>query len=173
MRHANGPTSLYRFFDADDALLYVGITGYLPTRWTSHNRQKDWWTEVVRATVEHFDTRAAAEEAEIVAIQNELPRHNVKDRVRPDGPSGYRAVTCPDLLVRDVAALTQLPTQVVRDYAATNLIRAWWTGGGHARIEAASVNELLPLLKIPPGADRDQAFAALRARNRGETPAPE
>lgn len=78
-----------------------------------------------------------------------------------------------ELTVGEALVRLNVSDTTVRSYVTTGLLRARWTGGGHARIEAASVNELLPLLKIPPGADRDQAFAALRARNRGETPAPE
>ena len=33
-------TALYRLYDAEDQLLYIGITSYPPKRWTEHERDK-------------------------------------------------------------------------------------------------------------------------------------
>lgn len=71
------PTSLYRFFDADDQLLYVGITKRGRGRWDQHAKDKSWWHLVVRCEVEHYPDRPAAEAAEKAAIQAEHPRFNV------------------------------------------------------------------------------------------------
>jgi predicted GIY-YIG superfamily endonuclease len=70
-------TALYRLYAEDDALLYVGITEHLGTRWHNHARKKPWWPDVQRQTVEWYPTREEAAEAEIKAIQTEYPRHNV------------------------------------------------------------------------------------------------
>ena len=70
-------TTLYRFFDADDRLLYVGIAGTATRRWEQHAKEKGWWDSVARVTVENHPNRAAAENAERIAIQAELPIHNV------------------------------------------------------------------------------------------------
>lgn len=70
-------TALYRFYGENDALLYVGITDHLGTRWHNHARKKPWWPEVRRQTAEWYPTRAEAAEAEIQAIRTEHPRHNV------------------------------------------------------------------------------------------------
>lgn len=72
-----------------------------------------------------------------------------------------------ELTVGEAQTRLNVSDTTVRSYVAGNLLRARWTGGGHTRIEAASVTELLPLLRIPPGAERDAAFAALRAKNLG------
>lgn len=70
-------TSIYQFFDADDELLYVGITDYLPTRLGQHDREKPWWFEVHRISVEHVEDRDHALERERTLIQSLRPRHNV------------------------------------------------------------------------------------------------
>jgi len=70
------PLILYRFYDALDQLLYVGITNNPRARFGQHNSDKPWFKKVVRSTMEHFDTRAELEAAEIVAIQSELPIYN-------------------------------------------------------------------------------------------------
>lgn len=70
------PTSLYRFFDESERLLYVGVTSV--PRWDGgHRRDKPWWTQVHKATVEHFDERTVALTAERYAIKTEGPEHNV------------------------------------------------------------------------------------------------
>jgi hypothetical protein len=74
---AGATTTLYRFYDADDRLLYVGISERGPERWRAHRKDKPWWTEVVRTTTEHYDNRAAALEAERAAIIAEQPAYNV------------------------------------------------------------------------------------------------
>lgn len=71
------PTTLYRFFDADDRLLYVGITSRGPSRWSEHRANRPWWHAVVRSTMTHYPTRAAAVIAEMHAIQTEHPLHNI------------------------------------------------------------------------------------------------
>lgn len=70
-------TALYRFYGAEDALLYVGITDQLGVRWHNHSRKKPWWPEVQRQTAEWYPSRSEAAAAEIEAIQTEHPRHNV------------------------------------------------------------------------------------------------
>ncbi len=72
------PTALYRFFDENGVLLYVGVTDNLGTRWATHADQKHWWDRVTSYTLEWFDTREAAEAAEQHAIWIEKPLYNVR-----------------------------------------------------------------------------------------------
>lgn len=69
-------TALYRFYDTASRLLYVGITEQVGRRWDAHMRLRPWWPEVHRQTVDWFDTREEATEAEVTAIASERPRHN-------------------------------------------------------------------------------------------------
>lgn len=90
-------TTLYRFFNADGVLLYVGITGVGGSRWGQHAAEKAWWCEVAHTTTEHFATREEAAAAELAAIKAELPRHNIIGtgrRVRPSslGPDHAEAL---------------------------------------------------------------------------------
>lgn len=70
-------TTLYRFYDAHDRLLYVGISERGPERWKAHRKEKPWWTDVARTTTEHYGDRQAALDAERAAIIAEQPLHNV------------------------------------------------------------------------------------------------
>lgn len=71
------PLVLYRLFDAEDNLLYIGITNSPLTRFSSHQADKAWFRRVVRSTMVQFATRQELEAAEIVAIRAEKPKYNV------------------------------------------------------------------------------------------------
>lgn len=68
---------VYRFFDTDDQLLYVGIARDLGARFASHRRRSEWWTLAVRGTTTAYPSRADAELAEGIAIHSEHPIHNL------------------------------------------------------------------------------------------------
>jgi hypothetical protein len=70
------PTTLYRYYDAQQRLLYVGITCRGAKRAAEHAKTQPWWPRQVWMRSEHFDTWAEAEEAERVAIKAEKPECN-------------------------------------------------------------------------------------------------
>jgi DNA-binding transcriptional regulator YhcF (GntR family) len=76
MPEAPDRTALYRLYDAERSLLYVGITGQPSPRFAQHSADKPWWPQVEHREVEWFDTRSLAAEAEVAAILNESPAHN-------------------------------------------------------------------------------------------------
>ncbi len=67
---------VYRFFDAEDRLLYVGIARDLGARFAAHRRRSPWWAEAARGTTVTYPTRADAELAEGIAIHAERPVYN-------------------------------------------------------------------------------------------------
>lgn len=69
--------ALYRFFDASDVLLYVGITVDPSARFRKHRGDKPWWDDVDHIGIEKFESRELALEAERKAIREENPIHNV------------------------------------------------------------------------------------------------
>lgn len=68
--------AIYRLYDRRDELLYVGISNNVLTRLRSHEKEKDWWPEVVRITIQECDDYTIAEAQEVAAIASELPRYN-------------------------------------------------------------------------------------------------
>lgn len=84
--------TLYRFFDADGDLLYVGITCDPGSRFKQHRRGKSWWHEIARIELEQFSSRVELEQAEREAIPKENPKYNIKLRTggTPAPPPGYR-----------------------------------------------------------------------------------
>ncbi len=70
-------TFLYRWYDAADALLYVGISNDLARRTGQHMDDKPWMAEAVRCDATSYPDRASALAAEERAIYAENPRYNI------------------------------------------------------------------------------------------------
>lgn len=75
---APGVFTLYRFYDADDALLYVGLSINPGKRFERHRTDKEWWTEVARIEMEQFSDIGSLRAGERDAIKSEHPRHNIR-----------------------------------------------------------------------------------------------
>ena len=75
---SNVPTSVYRFYDENDLLLYVGITSRRVTRQYEHNSSKDWWKFVKRQEVEHYPSRREAMSRERGLITRFRPPFNTQ-----------------------------------------------------------------------------------------------
>lgn len=94
---------LYRMFDTNKTLLYVGITNDPKSRFKTHSKTKPWWSQVSQITVETFDSREALSRAEQIAIRAENPRHNIalqSIRRLPPPPEPPRP-QCPECLSTD------------------------------------------------------------------------
>lgn len=73
------PACVYRLFDSEDRLLYVGSTTNLPNRLAEHKRTGRM-REVSRVAVTDYSTLSEARSAESEAIFAEQPRDNVMGR---------------------------------------------------------------------------------------------
>ena len=71
---------LYRHFDKDGALLYVGISLSPVYRLSQHREASAWFKEIRNVTIVQFDTRKEALSAEKSAIISEKPIHNKTHR---------------------------------------------------------------------------------------------
>jgi len=72
-------TALYRCFDAEGQLLYVGITKSPKKRQSEHRRGSVWYPQMADMTVEWFDDEDGARSAESAAIRSEGALYNVID----------------------------------------------------------------------------------------------
>jgi len=68
--------SLYRQFDSNGRLLYVGVAKNVDRRQSIHKYKSRWHEQIHTVTTEQFSTRQAALEAEGAAILNEKPVFN-------------------------------------------------------------------------------------------------
>lgn len=67
---------VYRLFDREDRLLYVGITSVLKTRIKQHHDEKAWADEIARLEHENGYTRTEALLRESQLIRDLKPVHN-------------------------------------------------------------------------------------------------
>lgn len=74
-----GPT-VYRCFDDEDDLIYVGSTINAARRIRQHRSSTYWWEDVERVTFDTYDTEAHARRAEAEAIASEEPFYNIAGR---------------------------------------------------------------------------------------------
>lgn len=83
----SAPCSVYQYFDASGALLYVGITGRGVKRSHEHARSKDWWPETTGCAIEHYPSRPEALAREAYLIATYKPPHNTQGKnVKVDRP---------------------------------------------------------------------------------------
>lgn len=67
------PTALYRLYDANDVLLYLGISWNPDFRWEQHQNNQSWAHLVAHRTVEWYPDRTSALGAEAAATAVEKP----------------------------------------------------------------------------------------------------
>lgn len=118
---------LYRLYDAEDRLLYIGI-GYSPqARWTVHSKEKNWWPLVARKSVEWYPSWREAKAAETIAITNERPAYNI--------------VSSPDLVLvgsTRVKYMPEVPPQVLAKVAAEKRAAEIAQAAAMERVKGAS-----------------------------------
>lgn len=71
---------VYRLFDEQQTLLYIGVTGSLKERFAAHKTTKRWWDDVFYVALQPFDNHQEAARAEEFAIFAENPLHNVRGK---------------------------------------------------------------------------------------------
>jgi predicted GIY-YIG superfamily endonuclease len=67
---------LYRHFDSEGKLLYIGISLNALTRLSQHKKSK-WIEDIANVKLEKFPDRQSAMDAEKNAIKKEHPLHNI------------------------------------------------------------------------------------------------
>lgn len=75
-----GGCLLYRMYDREERLVYVGITQSPEARILKH-RTRPWYPWVFRIDAHAYPSRALAREAELEAIRTEHPAVNIEGRV--------------------------------------------------------------------------------------------
>lgn len=105
-------TSVYRCFDADGALLYVGCSEDPDRRFYAHRRTV-WFCRVVRIDIEDYENRYAALEAEALAIRDESPIYNKAVPVAP--VAEFERRTRMDRLMKELAEIMEIARRLEGD----------------------------------------------------------
>ncbi len=78
-------TVLYRAYDMNHELLYIGISSQAFARFDQHTHTSKWMSDCWYVICEHYKTRLEALAAEKQAIQTEFPKFNqVHKKELPD-----------------------------------------------------------------------------------------
>ena len=111
--------TVYRCFDKDGRLIYVGFTVNCTRRLKQHRAASPWFGLVGRVTHQTFDTKAAALAEERRAIRAEGPLCNAKGNAAQDGAlmaklrraprkPTHHIADAPDVVVAAVELVTTL-----------------------------------------------------------------
>lgn len=76
-KKAAAKTALYRHYNEQGQLLYVGISLQILSRTTKHRLNARWYEQITHIDIEWLASRALAEAAERTAIETENPLYNV------------------------------------------------------------------------------------------------
>lgn len=156
-------TNLYRHYDADGVLLYVGISLSAVNRLSQH-KSSPWFDRIARVQIEPFKTRDEALDAETHAIQHERPLFNKHKRkqlfygpeklsrslklikeaaetVYNSIPNTYEGALL--LKISDAAIAISLDETDVRKLIKAGEIRAIKLGRNTVRVPAKEINRIL------------------------------
>lgn len=169
-------TALYRFFNAEEELLYVGIAADPAHRWKEHRRSKPWAREVTIRVIEWLSSREEASAAEVRAIHIEKPRYNIRDsphKLPPDLPrpsmrrlsasEAYKAVGY--IAIQDIAAMLGVKPVSISGYRYASK-----PGRHYADRPFPAHDEMIafhPVWRIEREDEIRRWFAALRRPRRG------
>jgi hypothetical protein len=118
-------TDLYRHFDNEGKLLYVGISKSALVRLGQHEEHAHWFDRIAQVTIEKHPSRAVALEAERTAIIREKPLCNIMGRELPTG----KAPTEDDwstLAGKSATALTSSLVYFNTTYRAEDIAKHLW-----------------------------------------------
>lgn len=133
--NASNPTSLYRYYDRDGVLLYVGITGRGALRNGEHF-SKPWWRHVRRQEVEHFPSRAAALAAESAAIREHQPPFNVQhNSAHADARRAYEAHAAVTESSEPIPIVACIPKRVTADVLSARGDQVLLRASGHPALQ--------------------------------------
>lgn len=122
------PAAVYRLWDADGNLLYIG-SAYDPEERCKEHRKKPWWREVARRTEDWQTSRAAAYIEEMKAIAVERSKYNAM------GTPGY--ATPQTEAVRQRNALASLRGKLISEgRGVSNDVRTAAREAGYSSEEA-------------------------------------
>jgi len=115
---------LYRHFDREGTLLYVGISYNSVERlMKGHKQNALWFDQVTKIEIERFPSRSEALRAEKEAIKTDRPRHNIWTDTR-------RGIKCRDgeeqQEIDRLIALIEARGYSMRKNSCLNVAQAAW-----------------------------------------------
>lgn len=101
------PCTVYRAYDCNGVLLYVGSTYKFKARKRGHELRSDWFKSATRFTTEQFGCRRSALDAERAAIISESPVYNRTHKPRAPMPISQKPAHTPAEQVAELRRLIE------------------------------------------------------------------
>jgi ATP-dependent protease La (Lon)-like substrate-binding protein/GIY-YIG catalytic domain-containing protein len=153
---------VYRHFDAEGRLMYIGSTKSIPNRTGDHQKGAPWWHDVARITVERYPTREEAYAVEKIAIKSEKPKYN---KIHKQSIPNYAVLPLRDLVMfprmivplfvgrkKSILALEEAMPSDTFILLATQKNASDDDPATEAIYEVGTLASVLQLLKLPDGA---------------------
>lgn len=114
------PTKLYRCFNDEGRLLYVGISVAAFARLQQHVESSRWMDDVTVVTIQTYPSREEAMYAERMAVRFEKPVHNKAHAIRPEPPVRYEMPKMPP----PEAPVVRPQTEILHNRVSLNMNEA-------------------------------------------------
>jgi hypothetical protein len=114
-------TDLYRHYDDQGKLLYVGVSKSTLIRLGRHEANAHWYERISQIKIEKHPSREAALEAERKAIQTENPLCNIQRRPVPIGATDNKKMDRNAIAAQSATALTQSLVWFNTTYSASDI----------------------------------------------------
>jgi predicted GIY-YIG superfamily endonuclease len=148
----DGPAYVYRAFDAEGLLLYVGCTKNVATRLVQHRSQSTWTPYLDHYTSEFYPDRESALAAEAEAIRTERPFFNCQPE--------QTAMLQMNRVKAKQAVDRMLESFGIQYDRWDDRPEEWWTAWHAAR--TAVQHLIAPIYPMVLDADRHQAYQAAK-----------
>lgn len=125
MVKGNQITQLYRHYDTNGRLLYVGISLNVLNRTAAHESNTPWFLEVVRIEIDHYPSRDEASRAERAAIRREHPKYNTVDQLKAVMPRIKYTLDVPPMPIKDVAEKVASSPEAIATKRGAFTINSW------------------------------------------------
>lgn len=159
---------LYKHYDKSGQLLYVGITNNLRVRHVAHKRDSFWFLDIARFKSNKFDTKREAVAAEIEAIRELRPLHNVTYSVDADGNQlSAETIQIKRSIRLAIARSGKKQHEIANEVGVTQMAISHW--------QSEKLDKLPRLLLIEPfcksvGIRPDELFETFREQHREQSP---
>jgi predicted GIY-YIG superfamily endonuclease len=138
---------MYRLFDSEGELLYIGISYSAIARFAQHKASKAWIGDVVRIDIEtHHCSRSEMLKRERDAITNENPKHNIK---RCGGASTPTGATRPGFDHMDLARDPRSADAYRKLVEAVDAVQWKIEEHDHRGVVMTVVHQILDALQMP------------------------
>ncbi len=151
------PTNLYRCFDSDGRLLYIGVSLSAIARLKEHQCQSEWFVNIARVEIETLPDRASALCAEKDAIAGESPQFNIMHNIMhakcslvavpkdsSEGKTIAEKIHLSGLSLQDLATAAEVPYQTARRWARGESEPKLHQVAGLAHALGCKPSELIP-----------------------------